>query len=81
MKKSEQTYKIEFNHNEMKNIEFCNIVDLLSGEHKKLLLEYNKCNNKFRKNRIGYCTSAIATLIVNFERLEREFTNQVEEVA
>ena len=29
MKKSEQIYKIKFNHKEMKNIEFANIIDIL----------------------------------------------------
>ena len=81
MKKSEQTYKIEFNHKEMKNIEFCNIVELLSIEYRKLVLKEYECKNEFSKKRIGYCESAISTLIRNFERLEKEFTNQVEEVA
>ena len=81
MKKSEQTYKIEFNHQEMKVINFCNIVDLLLVEHSKLVIEQYECKNNFSKKRIGYCQSAISSLIRNFERLEKEFTNQVEEVA
>ena len=75
MKKSEQTYKIEFNHKEMKNIEFCNIVYLLSVEYNKLVIEQYECKSEFSKKRIGYCQSAISSLIKNFDRLEKEFTN------
>ena len=80
MKKSEQTYKIEFNHKEMKNIEFCDVVDVLSNEHCKLVLEYHNAKTKFSKKRIGYCISAIALLMYNFDRLEKEFRNEVKEV-
>ena len=81
MKKSEQTYKIEFNHKEMKNIEFCNILNVLDKEYNKLVLEQNKSNSKFSSDRIGYCQSAISLLIRNFIRLEKEFRNEIKEVA
>ena len=76
---SEKIYTIQFNHKEMKNIEFCNIVNLLSDEHNKLLLEQHSAKTKFSQDRIGYCISAISTLMYNFDRLEKEFSNKIEQ--
>ena len=81
MKKSEQIYKIKFNHKEMKNIEFCDITNLLLDEHRKLILKQHCAKTKFDKDRIGYSISAISTLMRNFERLEKEFRNEIKEVA
>lgn len=80
MKKiSEKIYKIQFNHKEMKNIEFFNILNLIEDEYDKLLLEQHRAKTKFFQKRIGYCISAISTLMHNFDRLEKEFRNEIEQ--
>ena len=81
MKKSEQTYKIEFNHKEMKNIDFCNIIDILGDELQKSVKEGFYAKTKFKEDRADHCISALSTLIRNFDRLEKEFRNEVKEVA
>ena len=81
MKKSEQTYKIEFNHKEMKDLDFCNIIDILGDELQKSVKKRLYSKTKFEEDRAGYCISALSTLIRNFDRIGKEFTNQVKEVA
>ena len=77
MKKSEQTYKIEFNHQEMKDIEFFSINDLLEKELRtNLQIKYDDNFNDLSKKRASHRISALSTLIRNFERLEKEFTNK-----
>tara|TARA_Y100000310_G_scaffold343883_1_gene453677 strand:- start:44 stop:319 length:276 start_codon:yes stop_codon:yes gene_type:complete len=81
-KKSEQTYKIEFNHKEMKNIEFFSINDLLEKELRtNLQVKYDDNFNDLSRERASHRISALSTLIRNFERLEKEFKNEIQEVA
>lgn len=77
MKKSDQLYKIEFNHNEMKNIEFANIIDILE----KSTYELVKNSNQSDEKKILQTISGISALIRNLDRLEKEFRNEVKEVA
>ena len=82
MKKSEQTYKIEFNHQQMKDIEFFSINDLLEKELRmNIQIKYDDNFNDISKKMASHRISALSTLIRNFERLEKEFTNQIKEVA
>ena len=77
MKKSDQLYKIVFNHNEMKNIEFANIIDILE----KSTYELVKNSNQSDEKKILQTISGISALIRNLDRLEKEFRNEVKEVA
>ena len=77
MKKSDQLYKIEFNHNEMKDIEFANIIDILQDSTYRLVKNSNQSDEK----KILQTISGIGALIRNLDRLEKEFRNEVKEVA
>ena len=82
MKKSKQKYNIEFNHQEMKDIEFLSINDLLEKELRtNIQIKYDDNFSDLSKEVASHIISALSTLIRNFDRLEKEFTNQVEEVA
>ena len=77
MKKSEQTYKIEFNHQEMKDIEFFSINDLLEKELRtNLQIKYDDSFSSISRKKASHIVSALTTLVRNFERLNNEFTNK-----